>query len=85
MGGRVPSKKGAVAEDHKVLAEHNPDTEDIYEHNVSSPVDVCLYDLVANYNWDDGNRKYTKLKKPCLNTNTLIPKRRIKGKTIFTL
>ena len=73
------------------MVQHNPDTEDIYEDNLldtpsSETRDVCLYDLVANYNWqnrdDDGNRKYTKLKEPRHPIHKLFdPQRRIKGKT----
>ena len=68
--------------DHKTLleiAEHDPDTEEIFEDNLLDTYypqrptrleDVCLYDFVANYDWygkdANGDRKYSKLKKPCL-------------------
>ena len=84
----MPQKRSRRLRDHKVLeqmAEHNPDTEDIYEDNLldthypqrpESLEDVCLYDLVANYDWqgrdDDGDRKYTKLKKPRLPNHKLF-------------
>ena len=72
------------------IAEHNPNTEDIiYEENLldtyypqrpESLEDVCLYDLVANYSWqsrdDDGNRKYTKLKKSRLPNHKLFDPQR---------
>ena len=48
---------------------HYPQRPESLEH-------VCLYDLVTNYNWqtkdDDGNRKYTKLKKPRLPNHRLF-------------
>ena len=84
----MPQKRSRRLKDHKVLeqmAKHNPDTEDIYEDNLldthypqrpESLEDICLYDLVADYNWQsrdyDGNRKYTKLKKPRLPNHKLF-------------
>ena len=84
----MPQKRSCRRRDHKVLEQmsvHNPDTEDIYENNLldthypqrpESLEDVCLCDLVANYNWqgrdNDGDRKYTKLKKPRLPNNKLF-------------
>ena len=84
----MPQKRSRRLKDHKVLeqmAEHNPDTEDIYEDNLldsyypqrpESLEDVCLYDLVANYDWqsrdDNGDRKYGKLKKPRLPNHKLF-------------
>ena len=74
--------------DHKVLleiAKHDPDTEEIFEDNLLDTVypqrparleDVCLYDFVANYDWygkdANGDRKYTKLKKPRLPNHKLF-------------
>ena len=59
--------------------EHDRDTEEIFEDNLLDTFypqrparleDVCLYNFVANYDWYgkdcDGDRKYTKLKKPRL-------------------
>ena len=84
----MPQKRSCRLRDHKVLeqmAVHNPDTEDIYENNLldthypqrpESLEDVCVCDLVANYNWqgrdNDGDRKYTKLKKPRLPNHKLF-------------
>ena len=77
--------------DHKELqeiAKRDPDTEDIFEdslldtHYPQRPndlEDVCLYDFVANYDWqtkdDNGERKYAVLKKPRL------PNHKLKGNT----
>ena len=74
--------------DHKVLleiAEHDPDTEEIFEDNLLDTFypqrrarleDVCLYNFVANYDWQgedaNGDRKYSKLKKPCLSNHKLF-------------
>ena len=84
----MPQKRSRRLKDHKLLeqmVEHDPDTEDIYEESLlhthypqrpDSMEDVCLYDFVANYDWqhrdDDGNRKYTKLKKPRLPNHKLF-------------
>ena len=88
----IPQKRSCRLKDHKVLeqmAKHTPDTEDIYEDNLLDTnypqrpeclEHVRLYDLVANYNWqsrdDDGNRKYTKLKKPRLPNHKLFDPRK---------
>ena len=68
--------------DHKVLkdmANDNPETEDIFEDNLidsyypQRPRDlenICLYDFVANY--DNGDRKYSKLTKPRLPNHKLF-------------
>ena len=94
----MPQKRSCRLKDYKVLeqmAKHNPD---IYEDNLldthypqrpESLEDVCLYDLVANYNWqsrdDDGNRKYTKLKKPRLPNHKLFdPQKENQGRTTST-
>ena len=88
--------------DHKVLleiAQHDPDTEEIFEDNILDTFypqklarleDVCLYDFVANYDWygkdADGDRKYMKLKKPCLPNHKLFDqKRKHRQKTTTTL
>ena len=78
----MPHKRSRELKDHKQLkeiAKHNPDNEDIFEDNVidifypqrpQELEDVCLYDFVANYDWqgldDQGRRKYRKLMKPRL-------------------
>ena len=96
----MPPKRSRRLKDHKVLeqmAKHNPDTEDIYEDNLldtyypqrpESLEDICLYDLVPNYNWQsrdkDGNSTPNSKSHVFLTTSCLIPKRRTKGKTIST-
>ena len=73
----MPHKRSRRLKDHKQLheiAKHSPDTENIFEDNLVDTFypqrpqeleDVCLYDFVANYEWqgrdDHGNRKYRKL------------------------
>ena len=73
----MPHKRNRQLKDHrvlKVIAEHNPDTENIFEDNLIDTFypqrpqeleDVCLYDFVANYDWqsrnDQGRRKYKRL------------------------
>ena len=83
----------------KVISEHDPDTEDIFEDNLIDTFypqrpqeleDVCLYDFVANYDWqgrdDQGRRKYKRLTKAQLpTTNFLIQKMSTKGRSITTL
>ena len=84
----LPHKRCRRLMDHKVLleiAEHNPDTEEIFEDNLLDTYypqrparleDVCLYDFVANYDWyakdRNGNRKYSKLNKPRLPNHKLF-------------
>jgi len=84
----MPHKRSRRLMDHKVLleiAEHDPDTEEIFEDNLldifypQRPArlkDVCLYNFVANYGWygkdANGDRKYTKLKKPRLPNHKLF-------------
>ena len=78
----MPHKRSHRLKNHKQLqemAKHNPDTENIFENNLIDTYypqrpqelkDICLYDFVANYDWqgrdDDGNRVYRKLSKPRL-------------------
>ena len=95
----LPHKRNCRLKDHKVLkdmANDNPETEDIFEDNLidsQRPRDlenICLYDFVANYEGygrnDNGDRKYSKLTKPRLQTiNCLILKRKIKEKITTTL
>jgi len=88
--------------DHKVLleiAEHNPDTEEIFENNLLDTYypqrparleDVCLYDFVANYDRygkdANGDRKYSKLKSLVFQTtSSLTQKRKHRKKTTTTL
>ncbi len=75
----MPQKRSRRLKDHKVLQEianGDPDTDDIFEDNLidnfypQRPLTlkyVCLYDFVANYDWqgkyDSGDRMYTKLTK----------------------
>ena len=65
------------------LAQHDPNNKDIYEESIGHTIprdqsleDVYLYDLVANYSWqnidDNGKRQYTKLKKPRLPNHKLF-------------
>ena len=84
----LPHKRCRRLMDHKVLleiAEHNPDTEEIFEDNLLDTYypqrparleNVCLYDFVANYDWygkdSSGNRKYSKLTKPRLPNHKLF-------------
>ena len=84
----MPHKRSRRLKDHKQLqeiAKHSPDTENIFEDNLvdtyypqrpQEQEDVCLYDFVANYEWqgrdDDGNRKYRKLSKPRLPNHKLF-------------
>ena len=88
MDVSMPHKRNRRLKDHKVLqqiAQSNPDTEDIFEDNLidtfypqrpATLEGVCLYDFVANYDWqsrdDDGNRKYRKLTKPRLPNHKLF-------------
>ena len=71
--------------DLKDLAENNPNSEEIFEGNLldthypnrpSHLEDVCLFDLVANYDWyardQDGERVYRKLTKPRLPNHKLF-------------
>ncbi len=66
------------------IAKENPDTEDIFEDNLidnhypqrpQDLEDVCLYDFVANYDWQSkgssGNSKYRKLTKSRLPNHKL--------------
>ncbi len=80
-------KRSRRIKDHKVLqdiAKENPDTEDILEDNLidnqypqrpQDVEDICLYDFVANYDWQSkdssGNRKYKKLTKSRLPNHKL--------------
>ena len=84
----MPHKRNRRLKDHKELqeiAKRDPDTEDIFEdslldtHYPQRPndlEDVCLYDFVANYDWqtkdDNGERKYAVLKKPRLPNHKLF-------------
>ena len=84
----MPHKRNRRLKDHrvlKVIAEHNPDTEDIFEDNLIDTFypqrpqeleDVCLYDFVANYDWqgrdDQGRRKYKRLTKARLPNHKLF-------------
>ena len=84
----MPHERSRRLKDHKQLqkmAKHNPDTENIFEDNLvdtyypkrpQEQEDVCLYDFVANYEWqgrdDHGNRKYRKLSKPRLPNHKLF-------------
>ena len=84
----MPQKRSRRLKDHgelEQLAQHDPNNKDIYEESLldthypkrpESLEDVCLYDLVANYSWqntdDNGKRQYTKLKKPCLPNHKLF-------------
>ena len=84
----MPHKRSRRLKDHrvlKVIAEHNPDTEDIFEDNLIDTFypqrpqeleDVCLYDFVANYDWqgrdDQGRRKYKRLTKAWLPNHKLF-------------
>ena len=59
----MPHKRSRRLKDHKQLkqiAEHNPDNEDVFEDNLvdnfyhQRPQElegICLYDFVANYDW----------------------------------
>ena len=94
----MPHKRSRRLKDHKVLqqvAGSNPDTEEIFQDNLldtfyperpDSLEDVCLYDFVANYDWQGkdsrGKRVYTKLTKI---TGSLIPKTKTREKTTTTL
>ena len=84
----MPHKRSRRLKDHKQLkeiAEHNPDNEDIFEDNLVDNFypqrpqeleDVCLYDFVANYDWQgkdrQGRRTYKKLTKPKLPNHKLF-------------
>ena len=84
----MPHKRSRRLKDHKQLkeiAEHNPDNEDIFEDNLIDNFypqrpqeleDVCLYDFVANYDWQgrdrQGRRIYKKLTKPKLPNHKLF-------------
>ncbi len=84
----MPHKRSRRLKDHKVLQEianGDPDTEDIFEDNLidnfypqrpQALKDVCLYDFVAEYDWqgkdDSGDRKYAKLTKPRLPNHKLF-------------
>ena len=84
----MPHKRNRRLKDHKVLTEiakGDPDNEDIFEDSLlethypqrpESLEDICLYDFVANYDWqvkdDNGDRKYAKLKKPRLPNHKLF-------------
>ena len=87
----MPHKRSRRLKNHKQLqqiAKHSPDTKNtknIFEDNLvdtyypqrpQEQEDVCLYDFVANYEWqdrdDDGNRKYRKLSKPRLPNHKLF-------------
>ena len=67
------------------MAIHDPDSDDIFEKGVldthypkrpASLEEVCLYDFVANYDWQskdvNGDRKYSKLRKPRLPNHKLF-------------
>ncbi len=87
IGVSLPHNRSRRLKDHKVLqdiAKENPDTEDVFEDNLidnhypqrpQDLEDVCLYDFVANYDWQSkdssGNRKYRKLTKPRLPNHKL--------------
>ncbi len=98
----MPHKRSRRLKDHKVLQEianGTPDTEVIFDDNLidnfypqrpQSLEDVCLYDFVANYDWqgkdDSGDRKYAKLTNHAFpTTNSLTPKTNTRGKPISTL
>ena len=84
----MPHKRSRRLKNHKQLqqiAKCSPDTKYIFEDNLVDTYypkrpqeleDVCLYDFVANYEWqgrdDDGNRKYRKLSKPRLPNHKLF-------------
>ena len=81
----MPHKRSRRLKDHKQLkqiAEHNPDNEDIFEDNLvdnfypQRPQElegICLYDFVANYNWQGKDRQtYKKLTKPKLPNHKLV-------------
>ena len=92
----MPHKRNRRLKDHrvlKVIAEHNPDTEDIFEDNLIDTFypqrpqeleDVCLYDFVANYDWqgrdDQGRRKYKRLTKARLPNHKLFFSRKCQPK-----
>ena len=74
------------------IAKHNPDTENIFEDNLvdthypqrpQEQEDVCLYDFVANYEWQVRDDHRNKLK-PRLRNYKLF-EMRIKEKTTTTL
>ena len=67
------------------MAIHDPDSDDIFEKSLldthypkrpASLEEVCLYDFVANYDWQskdvNGDRKYSKLRKPRLPNHKLF-------------
>ena len=84
----MPHKRNRRLKDHrvlKVIAEHNPDTENIIEDNLIDTFypqrpqeleDVCFYDFVAKYDWqgrdDQGKRKYKRLTKARLANHKLF-------------
>ena len=84
----MPHKRSHRLKDHKQLkeiAEHNPDDVNIFEDNLidnfypQRPQElegVCLYDFVANYDWQSrerqGRRVYKKLTKPKLPNHKLF-------------
>ena len=84
----MPHKRSHRLKDHKQLkeiAQHNPNNEDIFEDNLIDNFshqrlqevdDVCLCDLVANYDWQgrdrQGRRIYKKLPKPKLRNHKLF-------------
>ena len=83
-----PHKRNHRLKKHKALEElreTDPESEDIFEENLmdthypnrpSDLEDVCLHDLVANYDWygkdKAGNRVYKKLTKPRLPNHKLF-------------
>ena len=84
----LPQSRQHRLKDHRLLQDmaiHEPDSDDIFEKGLldahypkrpASLEEVCLYDFVANYDWQSkdvhGDRKYSKLRKPRLPNHKLF-------------
>ena len=97
----MPHKRKRLLKNHakiQQLAKDDPDSDDIFAQNLlenyyperpADMEDICLYDFVANYDFNSmnrrGERNYKKLKKPRLpNHKIFSPVRRTNTKIITT-